>query len=159
MQRSTDAILAAELEKLASAASDVEIGTKVVGRVARKLPNDMFQVELELAESADRVLRVACDVLDEVGRIRDDVVASDAAPTVAAVVGSGFLNLNPAVVTVEVAPLAADRARVTVTGTAKEGLIKQHAGEKAARRIADKLRQSLGGFSTGIVTVGGADST
>ena len=63
----------------------------------------------------------------------------------AAVVGSGLLNLNPAVVTVAVVPLAEDRTRATVTGTAKEGLIKQHAGEKAARRIAEQLRQSFGG--------------
>jgi hypothetical protein len=37
-------------------------------------------------------------------------------------------------------PEDGNRVAVNVTGLAKEGLIKQHAGEKAARRIAGRLQ-------------------
>jgi hypothetical protein len=45
------------------------------------------------------------------------------------------MNLNPAVITVSM-PSAADRSTILhIRGAAKEGLIKQHAGEKAAKRF------------------------
>jgi hypothetical protein len=67
---------------------------------------------------------------------------SASVPTLAAVIGSGFMNMNPAVVTVEVVPTSDDLSKVSIRGVAKEGLIKQRAGEKAARRIGDLLLQS-----------------
>ena len=70
---------------------------------------------------------------------------SKPAPCVSAVVGSGFLGLNPALVTIEVIPLGNNDVKVTVVGRAKEGLIKQRGGEKAARRIAGRLQDRLVG--------------
>ena len=58
-----------------------------------------------------------------------------------ATVGSGFLGLNPAVVAAEIAVSDDQGTDLTVYGTAKEGLIKQHAGERSARRTAELLNQ------------------
>jgi hypothetical protein len=135
--------LADELGKLAARSADRKLGTGVVRWAARKLPSDAFQTEIEVAAPPDAVLRRAFDVLHELGRIRDDVVHESEAPAVCAVVGSGFLRLNPALVTVEVSAQEEGRVRVLVSGVAKEGLIKQHAGEKAARRVAERLRADL----------------
>jgi hypothetical protein len=52
-----------------------------------------------------------------------------------AVIPAGFWNLNPAVVDLEIMPLGTHSCRVVITGTAKEGLIKQRAGEGAVKRI------------------------
>ncbi len=143
MQRSADQVLADELGKLAAEATDKKIGSGVVRWVARKMPNDAFQTTFEVAAEPATVLHRAFDVLHDQGRIRDDFAAESESPAVSAVVGSGFLGLNPAVVTIEVVAHEDDRSRVVVSGVAKEGLIKQRSGEKAARRIAQSLQAAL----------------
>jgi hypothetical protein len=45
------------------------------------------------------------------------------------------MNLNPAVVTVSMSSAADGGTVLHIRGAAKEGLIKQHAGEKAAKRL------------------------
>jgi hypothetical protein len=139
MPQTPDEILAREVGKLAARASKGEAGGGVVRWVARKLPTDAFSVVMHFDARAVDVLRAAADLLRSEGRIQDPGMPSDA-PAVAAVIGSGFLGLNPALVTVEVIPEAENRVTVNVSGVAKEGLIKQHAGEKAARRIAERLQ-------------------
>ena len=56
-----------------------------------------------------------------------------------ALVGSGRLRLNPAVVTVWLTEVAPGRTRLRVRGIAKEGWIKQRGGEQVAREIAAAL--------------------
>jgi hypothetical protein len=57
---------------------------------------------------------------------------------VSAVVPSGFWNMNPALVTVAVAPHEQGTC-VRIGAYALEGLIKQRAARKAATRIAESL--------------------
>lgn len=146
MARKSEEILARELGKLAAQAGkdDIgQVGERVVRWVARKLPNDAFTIPLQLPADANTVLRAAADLLDEEGELQEVATPDSAAPAVSAVVRSGFLGLNPAVVTIEVLAQGENQATVNVSGMAKEGLIKQHAGEKAARRIADRLKDSF----------------
>jgi hypothetical protein len=138
---SADEILARELGKLATRASKGEAGAGVVRWVARKMPTDACTLVMHFEVPAETVLRAAADLLQAEGRIQDPADTASDAPAVAAVIGSGFLGLNPALVTVEVIPEGGDRVVVNVTGVAKEGLIKQHAGEKAAKRIASRLQE------------------
>jgi hypothetical protein len=49
------------------------------------------------------------------------------------------MNLGPAVITVTMPAASAGGTTVRVRGAAKEGLIKQHAGHKAAERLAAAL--------------------
>lgn len=136
---SPDEILARELSKLAARAGKGEAGAGVVRWVARRMPTNAFTVALHFSAAAEEVLRAAANLLEAEGRIQEDAGTTSNAPAVAAVIGSGFLGLNPALVTVEVIPEDQNRVAVNVTGMAKEGLIKQRAGEKAAKRIADRL--------------------
>ena len=55
------------------------------------------------------------------------------------VIGAGFSDLNPTLVTISISKGEGYHTHVTIQGKAKEGLIKQHAGEKAAQRIAEQL--------------------
>ena len=143
--KTPDEILAAELKKLAVQAGKTDTGAGVVNWVAKRLPVDAFTVELQFHVSPEVALRAACDLLQEEGQLRDDVELQACAPAVSAVIGSGFMGLNPALVTIEVIPLATEDVKVKVVGTAKEGLIKQRGGEKAAQKIAGRLRQRLVG--------------
>ncbi|WP_305783259.1 hypothetical protein [Symbioplanes lichenis] len=97
---------------------------------ARRIRADIFEtaVELPLSLPAAREL---------VGRTLDAVGARTAEAQ--AVLGSGALNLNPAVVTVVLRDRAEGVVVATVRGVAKEGLIPQRAGRKAARRVVEHL--------------------
>lgn len=55
------------------------------------------------------------------------------------VLGGGFGGLNPVVVTVLVTKGAEDSSPVRLRAAAKEGLVKQRAGEKTATRLAALL--------------------
>jgi len=79
----------------------------------------------------------------DVSSITQDVAHESPNPVVAGLVGSGLLKLNPALASVAVTSVAGSRTGAIVAGTAKEGLIKQHAGAKAAKKVAEAIRQSL----------------
>jgi len=110
---------------------------------ARMLPNNVFEISMEINSPPELALEMAFSILSREGKITEDRRSDPKEPAVCAAVGSGIWNLNPALVEVKAIPVSEDTTRVLITGTAKEGLIKQHAGEKAARRIADLLAHAL----------------
>ena len=108
-------------------------GTGLGARIgARFTKVDRASEELELAVRPNEAARRVADLLAELGEPRE-------AEPLSAVVRSGFGNMNLALVTVIV--VASDAgSKVTVEAAALEGLVKQHAAAKAARRVADGLR-------------------
>lgn len=143
MGKSSNEILAAELQKLAAKAAKDETGASVVGWVAKKLRDDTYQIQMQTPAAPEAALRTAHAVLQEKGQLREDVPSPCDIAALTAVVGSGFLGLNPALVTVQVTARADHLTDIQITGIAKEGLIKQHAGEKAAKLIATQLAERL----------------
>jgi hypothetical protein len=114
-------------------------GTKRGARLGARITKvDHFELELDLPEAPDAALRKAREVLSEEGDPRDLGADSAAARAVSAVVPSGFWSMNPALVTVAVAPHE-QGTRVRIGAYALEGLIKQRAARKAAARIAESL--------------------
>jgi hypothetical protein len=110
-----------------------------VGLVARGLKRNVLEIDLALAMPPEAAAKRARQVLGELGReldIRADGETPDS--QVVGIVAAGFLNLNPAVVTVTIRATD-DGSKLVVRGVAKEGLIKQHAGEAAAKRVAEVL--------------------
>lgn len=104
------------------------------GLAAPNLASQKFETVVEV--SADPIPAAAAfsEALARLGRLLDgDLSGPDR--TVSGVVGGGFMNMNPAVVEVRIAPQSDGGCRVTMTGTAKEGLIKQGTGEQAVRRV------------------------
>jgi hypothetical protein len=113
-------------------------GTKSGARLgARFTKVDHVEVELDVPQAPEAALRRAREVLNEEGDLRD-LGADAAAPAVSAVVPSGWWNMNPALVTVAVAPRE-QGARVRIGAYALEGLLKQRAARKAATRVAELL--------------------
>ena len=131
-----------EDELLANA--HVEIGRLVGVRrgaefAARRLRKNMLEIELDVSMTPDAAARRVQEVLADEGTvIRVEPGAEDAPGEIVGLVGAGFGNLNPAVVTVTIHPRNSG-SRLVIRGAAKEGLIKQRAGEAAARRIAGAL--------------------
>ena len=110
------------------------------GLVARFLPTERHQAELKVAGDAQTVLAKVCAFFSGNGRIAaDEEAGSSPCPKISGVIGSGFLKMNPAIVHVEITAIDAAGCTVSITGAAKEGLIKQRTAEKAVNRVAAAL--------------------
>jgi hypothetical protein len=107
---------------------------------ARLLPHDVHEILLVLALPPDEALALARCVLASLGEPADQTWLADEKHELRAVVGSGALNLNPAVVTLQLLSTTSASTTIRVRGVAKEGLIRQRAGRKAAECVAARLR-------------------
>ena len=104
---------------------------------ARLLPADVHEIELVLVLPSDEALARARSVLFSLGEPVDEFADTHELCTV---VGSGSPNLNPAAVTLQLVATTPASTTLRVRGVAKEGLIRQRAGRKAAERVAARLR-------------------
>lgn len=106
------------------------------------LPYNEFRLSLDTATNLRFVMEITTDILTKEGELLDPQVSSEIFEA-KALIGSGFFNMNPALVTVEIYQISSNQTHITIRGVAKEGLIKQRAGEKAARLIAQRLTEAL----------------
>jgi hypothetical protein len=106
---------------------------------AHRLREDRCELSIELDMAPEDVLRLAADVLAHEGSLLDDELPALEHIEVWGLVGVGAGGLNPAVVRVAAIPAGEGGSTVIVRGAAKEGLIKQRGGQKAAARVRDAL--------------------
>ncbi len=134
MPQEKDKILSRELGKLGGPGASL---------TSRLLPNDVLELTMETSSPPEKTLETVFTILSQEGKITETHESDPNTSAVCAVVGAGFWNLNPALVEVRIVSTINHVTKLLIIGTAKEGLIKQRAGEKAARRIADLLAQAL----------------
>jgi hypothetical protein len=140
--RSDDDILARELAKLGGlgGGSLTGLGGSFGAKLAAKfLPTETKSEKLAIKATPERATRLGFSALTRVGKLHGEESEGSPRPLLKAVVGSGFLNMNPTVVFVEILEGSSDTCEITITAAAKEGLIKQHAAEKAIQRIASEI--------------------
>jgi hypothetical protein len=112
---------------------------------ARLLGHDVHEVVVKVNEDRAVAWERVLWLLDRQGQIIWTSEPGQEADALRAIVGSGAMNLNPAVVTVEVCSEAQYRgSRIEIRAVAKEGVIKQRAGRKAAERLAASLTEPVG---------------
>jgi hypothetical protein len=109
--------------------------------MAKLLKKNVREVELVLPLELNAAFEQVRAALGQLGEeVAAPEVHDDAHATVVRVVADGgFGGLNPVVVTAVVASAGPGEARVLLRGAAKEGLIKQRAGEKAVERVRTLL--------------------
>ncbi len=130
MTKNDDQILADELAHL---------GRSVLTKfVAGFLPNDTYEISFEMAIQPASVVSVATSILHAEGKLLSTEDISTM-PKVKSLLGAGFLNMNPALVSISATAMPHSQTHITIQGKAKEDLIKQHAGKKAAQRVAHLL--------------------
>jgi len=123
-----EVVLEAELARLGGRAS---LGGGLGARLtARFLKTSSFAASAEAGAPADVVAEWLETAYGQLGRSLGDGRA---------VIGAGYRNLNPAVVTTVLVPLGGDRTRVEVRGVAKEGLVGQRTAAKAVGRVLDAV--------------------
>lgn len=108
---------------------------------AQFLPTERYQSKLKLHANPQMVLAKVYAFISSKGHITDsEELRESPYPTVSGVIGSGFFNMNPAIVHAEIIGIDGEICSVILTGAAKEGLIKQHTAEKAINRLSEHLK-------------------
>lgn len=118
-------------------------GRKGARWAAKLLREDRCELTLDVPVAAEEAMRAASQVLAEEGEPVEVSLPELGHPEAWAILESGLGGMNPAVMRVAVHAVDEGHCRVTVTGVAKEGLIKQHGGRKAAKRVRDRLAAAL----------------
>ncbi|WP_327434563.1 hypothetical protein [Streptomyces sp. NBC_01236] len=127
-----------EDELLAEALGRINRGGKIVSRF---LKNDISEFDRELPLGFDLALERVRAVLVELspGANPELVEGATDRVTLRVLTGGGALNMNPVVVTVDATRSGERTTTLHVRAIAKEGLIKQRAGQKVVERISALL--------------------
>lgn len=103
---------------------------------------DVHELDVTIGKPCDETFAQAIRVIGALGTVIGEAAPTDGVAMIRGVIGAGSINLNPTVVTVTMNADGKDQTAVHIRGAAKEGLIKQHAGQKAAERLAAHLTAS-----------------
>jgi hypothetical protein len=117
-------------------------GRRGAESAARRLKVDRGQESLELTNDPGDALPAVRAVLGSHGQILEHDEIPTAPPQVWALVGAGAGGLNPAVVRVIVEVREGGGSRLLIRAVAKEGLIKQRAGQKSAAWARQELSRA-----------------
>ena len=147
MNSHQDEILARELGKVGLLGG--KIGGGAAGSVGgslgaslatRFLPTEQYQQQVSVLRDVATALAKLAAFLANEGLIANDSEAGTSQyPKISGVLGSGFLNMNPTLVHVEVSGVDNDSCTLLVSGSTKEGLIKQRSAQQAVIRIVEFL--------------------
>ena len=70
-------------------------------------------------------------------------IAQSSVCEVKVLTSAGFMEMNPAIVKVQLQRHSKDQTQLEIQGISKEGWIRQHAGEKSVRSIAQQIEEQL----------------
>ncbi|MGW6899590.1 MULTISPECIES: hypothetical protein [unclassified Streptomyces] len=131
-----------EDELLAEALGRINRGGKIASRF---LKNDISEFDRELQLGFDPALERVRAVLVELSPGANPEPEEGGADRVTfrVITGGGALNMNPVVVTVDVTRSSERTTILHVRAIAKEGLIKQRAGQRTAEHIAALLNGTI----------------
>jgi hypothetical protein len=113
-----------------------------VRAVATRLPDNAFQVDIDLHVPLQGVERAARDVLASAGGPVVDSGTESSRQLVATLIESGILKTNAAAIFIGITEVGVRQTRVRIVAT-EEGLIKSRVGEKAAIEVAQALLHEL----------------
>ena len=128
-RRSTDGTVDRTLE------DELDRLSPYAGRLAGpNLATERFELVVDVRADPVAAAVAFSEAITRLGRLLESDLRGPEV-TLSGVVGSGFLNMNPAVVEVRINPNSVGGSRATLSGTAKEGAINQGSAQKAVRQI------------------------
>ncbi|NEE07922.1 hypothetical protein G3M58_15850 [Streptomyces sp. SID7499] len=138
MEQGEDRILVQELAALGAVSGG---SGRLTGLVARLLKKNATEIDLVVPLPFHGAVQRVVRVLEGAGRPgrSAQVESGRDQEMIRVVAGGGGAGMNPVVVTALVTRGTGNRTEVRLRAAAKEGLIKQRAGEKTAARIAELL--------------------
>jgi hypothetical protein len=138
VDQSEDQILVEELAALGAVSGG---SRRLTGLVARLLRKNAHEIDLVIPLPFDDAVQHVVRVLDRAGRPGRFTHAESGRDQemIRVVAGGGVGSMNPVVVTALVRRGTGAGTEVKLRAAAKEGLVKQRAGEKTAVRLAALL--------------------
>ncbi|GGJ63163.1 hypothetical protein [Streptomyces brasiliensis] len=148
MEQSEDQILAEELAALGAVSGGSGGLVRVVAKLMRK---NVYEIDLLVPLPFDDAVNRVSSVLGRAGRAVETapVGSGEDEETIRVVASGGAGGLNPVVVTARVLKADEDSSEVWLRAAAKEGLIRQRAGEETAVRLAALLSKATGADRAG----------
>ncbi|WP_437063536.1 hypothetical protein [Streptomyces sp. enrichment culture] len=148
MDQSEDDILAEELAALGAVGGG---SGRLVRMVAKLMSKNVHEIDLLVPLPFDDVVRRVARVLGRAGRAVEAVPVGsrEDEETIRVVASGGAGGMNPVVVTARVLKVDEGSSEVWLRAAAKEGLIRQRAGEKTAVRLAALLSKATGANGAG----------
>jgi hypothetical protein len=141
MNDSEDQILARELGKVGGVFGPIgSFGSRFS---ARYLPTERFTGSLRIEKDVRDVLQTVFRALSGMGKMTDQYADPAGPPSLSAIVGSGFLGMNPTLLHVEVVATSDSGSEVSISAAAKEGLIKQRSAAKAVGKFKEELLKAF----------------
>ena len=132
MTANDDQILADEIARLGTS----RLVRFFIRFVAQCLPTNTYEVSLKTAAQPSSALRIATHLLSTEGRYLHSEEQAEVL-SVKGLIGAGALSMNPTLVTIAITSLPHTPTSILIQGKVKEGLIRQHAAQKAAQHIAN----------------------
>jgi hypothetical protein len=105
---------------------------------ARRLRKSVKEISLTVPMPPKQAVARTREIINDLGSVASQDRGAAGSLQVVGIVGSGAPKMTPAVVTVTISR-SEQGSSVVVRGAAKEGLLKQHAGQDAAKRVAAEL--------------------
>ncbi|MEV7735102.1 hypothetical protein AB0O75_24025 [Streptomyces sp. NPDC088921] len=141
MDRSEDEILADELAALGAVGGGSSRLTRLVAKLLR---TNAHEIDLDMPLPFEGAVERVVTVLGRAGRAAGSTRAEPDLnqETIRVVTGGGAGGLNPVVVTAVVTRGGTGNSKVRLRAAAKEGLVKQRAGEKTAVLLAASLAEA-----------------
>jgi hypothetical protein len=121
----------------ASLASKLMVGARFVNKL---LPTETHAETLALKIAPEEALKLGFSVLAKLGKLESNGDVKPPHPILKAVVGSGLLGMNPAIVRLEILDGDSGGCKLTISAAAKEGLIKTQAASTAVARVVSEFR-------------------
>lgn len=142
MDQGEDEILADELAALAAGAG-AGAGGRLTRFVAKLMRKNVDDINLVVPLPFDDAVELVAEVLVQAGRTVEPapVEPGEDQWTIRVVASGGWAGMNPVVVTALVTKGGEAGSDVRLRAAAKEGLIKQRAGERTAARLAALLAE------------------
>ena len=122
----------------ASIASRLMAGARFVNKF---LPTEAYAETLALKIAPEEALKLGFSVLSKLGKLESNDDIKPPHPILKAVVGAGFLDMNPAIVRLEALDGDSGECELRISATAKEGLVKQDTASTAVKRVVSELRE------------------
>jgi hypothetical protein len=143
MDQSEDQILADELARLGAVGGG---GGRLVRLVATLMRKNVHEIDMVIPLPFNDTVKRVSGVLNPIGRAVEAMQVGHGRneETIRIVASGGAGGMNPVVVTALVRHGGENSTEVRIRAAAKEGLIKQRAGEKTAIRVEALLRKAGG---------------
>lgn len=124
--------------ELLSNIDDVFAGNSGASFAIRKLKIDKVQDKISLQKNLKESMTLIFQALSSIGIIIDASKYTDY-PVLSACCGSGYANMNPAIICVEFLQTDDNKTDLYISAYAKEGLIKQKTAKKAILKLKNFL--------------------